>query len=992
MVSAITDATKLTVNLSTSVPADVKVDDKDFTVKVNGEEVDFTVGNGATDKEYLVTLTKALKDGDKVTVEGKDDLQGSAEQTYTVPVVVTSISEITETTVTVTVKDKHAADLTATKFSVSGATVTKVAKGSSDYEYILTVNSLANSKGTVKVGEISRDFDFTKLKVASVTAPNLRELVVTFNQEVDEDSAEELHNYFYQLVDETTGAINTRSLKTLDSAFSAVLGKDKKTVTISASNGSLITDFGLKLNEAYNIQVRNVKTAAGDYTSVQEAGEILRDTVKPVVSIDKTGWTSSGKLPIGTNLKLAFSEPVAALEATTTSFSAGVQVYIDNVLVDQSQANNLIDVVTTGTVAQNKAVTINTSGLTKGTHTVSIVGVKDLAGNVIEGNPVTFTFEVSDGDVTDTVKPHVVSTRQIADNAFVVRYNTTGVEPKASSTFLTLKEAAYNSSTGKYEDIVLKASASGAITAEATVNGSTPTSISAGFAFEAVDVDTNGDGIVDATEWKVVLPATLTSAAAELSFREAAVISKQLVINNYHNIGELLTTANRSNSNEKAGDEYVATLQLQRDTKAPVVKDQTKDVKVDVNKGQILVKFTDDIFTTDGNGKITVGTGGKEVVEVKVTNVQGVTYTANVDASLVTSTENTNHGFNLSADELGRTLLIDLNDLNADDTRSDAATDLLDNGKLIDGAIYSVKFQDGAVTDNIAEAVTTANVNFQGATSTTPVLENVTGANPLVGFTLPVNVKAGSVATGAPQTTKGLISSYSEIVADAAGAPGARTTYATAVKAILDLNQASTNQIVVEFVGDVDAKTVKNLNNFTLNGKAMPNGTTVEYVIPTSGALTGKKLAVVTLPSDSVALNGAYEFRVSGIADSKLNTMLPVVDTVALRDNTAPVAQKVETVNSNTIRLVFSENITVTNATKVLNNFAITANNKNLAVTSATVQNGKELVLVLSQDYASSVDELNAAKVSVQIKKDSNADIFIVDPASNKAATVTVSR
>lgn len=173
----------------------------------------------------------------------------------------------------------------------------------------------------------------TATKVEKVSASNLKEAVVAFDGEVDQDSAEEVSNY---------------SLKSGKAITSASLSDDKKTVTLTLT-GTLAN------NKADFLSVSNVK--AGDKViSATNVEFTAVDNQLPEVTEVKSLGTKS--------VKVVFSEPVRL--PAQTSFELDGKNYFGKITQPTSRTVILSP--------------YNTTALAVGAHKLVIGSVYDEAG------------------------------------------------------------------------------------------------------------------------------------------------------------------------------------------------------------------------------------------------------------------------------------------------------------------------------------------------------------------------------------------------------------------------------------------------------------------------------------------------------------------------------------------------------------------------------------------------------------------------------------
>lgn len=134
----------------------------------------------------------------------------------------------------------------------------------------------------------------TATKVESVTATNLKEVVVTFDGTVDENSAEQVA--LYSLVRDITGA-NANEIE------KANVSADKKSVVLTVKNS-------LSNNTAYKLSVTGVKTG-GTVVTNKDIKFTTSDVVAPTV--DKVEALGNSAV------KVTFSEPVNVNDKSAAS-------------------------------------------------------------------------------------------------------------------------------------------------------------------------------------------------------------------------------------------------------------------------------------------------------------------------------------------------------------------------------------------------------------------------------------------------------------------------------------------------------------------------------------------------------------------------------------------------------------------------------------------------------------------------------------------------
>ncbi|MET3193293.1 Ig-like domain-containing protein [Gottfriedia sp. OAE603] len=216
----------------------------------------------------------------------------------------------------------------------------------------------------MKADALAKIEELATPKVASVTAINAKQLVVTFNKELQAGlatgGAEVVTNY-------TLGSANPSRV---------TLNEDKKSVTLTFAAG-----FVADLNKYVEFKVENVKDAKGVAVPKYQAPLYLEDKVVPAASVSFSAPVASVK----------FSEPVNLASATVSLDGVAKTAGADFTVTEDS-----VD-------ALKGAVKLAFSGLATGTHNIAIVGAKDLAGNFLPDTVLTVTVG------SDNVAPEVTS-------------------------------------------------------------------------------------------------------------------------------------------------------------------------------------------------------------------------------------------------------------------------------------------------------------------------------------------------------------------------------------------------------------------------------------------------------------------------------------------------------------------------------------------------------------------------------------------------------
>ncbi|PWK16232.1 S-layer homology domain-containing protein [Tumebacillus permanentifrigoris] len=135
----------------------------------------------------------------------------------------------------------------------------------------------------------------------------------------------------------------------------------------------------------------------------------------------------------------------------------------------------------------------------------------------------------------------------------------------------------------------------------------------------------------------------------------------------------------------------------------------------------------------------------------------------------------------------------------------------------------------------------------------------------------------------------------------------------------------STNKFVFDFKravkGGAVAGSATDLNNYTINGSALPAGTSITLDI-------AMNVATITLPANSIAKTDSNAiFTISNVQDSSGNVVSPFSGFVAVADNVSPVMSAAALNADGTVSLTFSEALNANNAS----DFVVSVNGSNLS-------------------------------------------------------------
>ncbi|MBQ4900039.1 Ig-like domain-containing protein [Paenibacillus sp. Marseille-P2973] len=249
------------------------------------------------------------------------------------------------------------------EFTLSNGDVVKVA-----LETALEGNKATDVKFTHNGHEYTHSVTWvltSATKVEKVNADNLKEVVVTFDGEVDKATAELKENYSL-----STGSVD-----------SASLSEDKKVVTLT------LVGNGIKNQVANKLSVSGVKAGDKVITAKDIAFTPVDSALPAVVKVDSLGTKA---------VKITFSEPIK--QSPITGFKLDGKAFYGQPTINSR-------VVT--------LVAYDTSALTVGEHTLTITNVEDYSG--LKNIPVDQKFTV----VEDKTAPTIESVEATLEKAVV---------------------------------------------------------------------------------------------------------------------------------------------------------------------------------------------------------------------------------------------------------------------------------------------------------------------------------------------------------------------------------------------------------------------------------------------------------------------------------------------------------------------------------------------------------------------------------------------
>lgn len=164
--------------------------------------------------------------------------------------------------------------------------------------------------------------------------------------------------------------------------------------------------------------------------------------------------------------------------------------------------------------------------------------------------------------------------------------------------------------------------------------------------------------------------------------------------------------------------------------------------------------------------------------------------------------------------------------------------------------------------------------------------------------------------------------------------------------------------------GGAVAGSATDLNNYSINSKPLPTGTTITLD-------STQKVATITLGKEIVTSDANAVFTINNVVSLSGKTIKPVTTTTTITDNVAPVLQSARVLDNDTIELTYSENLNAVTGALVGAEFAIyegsTAKalaDADLTATSVSGYNNKVVI-----DLASSTLDLTK-EISVESLND----------------------
>ncbi|MDZ5606105.1 S-layer homology domain-containing protein [Bacillus pseudomycoides] len=325
-----------------------------------------------------------------------------------------------------------------------------------------------------------------------------------------------------------------------------------------------------------------------------------------------------------------------------------------------------------------------------------------------------------------------------------------------------------------------------------------------------------------------------------------------------------------------------------------------------------------------------------------------------------------------------------------------------DNLNTIEGNTLKIKFNGGIEKADASKVVVRAN-NGVVITPTEVKAEgnflNITLPSPAVAGPYDVQLKDGAV-----KFAKVLDLAYYSVNTNA------NTEFTTkvgnidvstpVVKKDSSIISAEGDVVTINYGEDMSSN-AKLLENYTIDGKALPEGTTADFY-------GNKQVVKVKLPADFLKKNQDVKFTISTnvltASGSKVvaneQTLAPVENIIRFIDNEGPQLDSAVYLKAdkndeytNTIKLTFNENLgdITKDGKEFIDDLKVVVNNNASTVTGIEKDAKEANVVYLTLDpNEKPINLLQAATISVVPPSKTNAQINIVDVAGNKLSLGSV--
>lgn len=605
-------------------------------------------------------------------------------------------------------------------------------------------------------------------------------------------------------------------------------------------------------------------------------------------------------------------------------------------------------------------------------YIIHYVGVTDLAGNIEVNSDHTFKVSFYDSEVPDPqiVMPKVLGVEQVADNLFRIEFNRAGVQG-----IFVIENPDGEGQGIFYKTFIVPSSAAGGKF----------------YSYVAVPACDSEDAAA------IAVPAGIEKNQILAYDGNDSIVRKVRVEN------VIVKAENDSVSDvDLHAVDFLKTMVLRDDTSSPVVLDHAgiayedrdpiirisvadivpyiKDAGIDYKVSPIAYVY-DPITESFANEIMPNQKYADTYLPIRVSYVDGAgrTHPAVVsnrdldpDNTPDSGDENPGAPGNIDWDDVNDQLILDLSNY----------TQLLDgDGLLVPGVTYKVEIPAGYFTDSPLDLYFNDYTDFDFYGANYDIL-HVDDARDGSNYSWIFFTDAGLGYTSAARD-----------VTIAIGTPGPEAPSEEYVpqtsKELINYDEA-TNSMKIEFKGTIDPATITDKNNYSFNGKTLAQwdaelgtDTVIEFSV-----IGDQQYAIFKIPQDSIQQYGNYEFTVKGVAHPDGGTMVPVTTIVRLEDVFRPVVINAEQTGLKQIKLTFNEPIRyfvdteATDAHAAADNFIVKVNGVSLTVNTAVLPVGpdsdREITLNLGSEIPSS------GTITVEIVKDSNGNILVIDKADNK--------
>lgn len=205
----------------------------------------------------------------------------------------------------------------------------------------------------------------------------------------------------------------------------------------------------------------------------------------------------------------------------------------------------------------------------------------------------------------------------------------------------------------------------------------------------------------------------------------------------------------------------------------------------------------------------------------------------------------------------------------------------------------------------------------------------------------------------------------------------------------------------------LDLASVQNINNYLVNGAALPTGSyvTLQHQNGSNNDVATDVIVKINMPAGSIATEGAHVVNVVNVKDKAGNLIAPATNTVTLVDDIAPVFASATVASNGSLVLGFSENVVLGTAAKEefsfkINGTDVAGGNSVITASNGVGNDAGKLVVSFAAlvDGGADGDAKTTAdnKVFIDIDGDSiysNGDILVKTGTTTAvgATTVTVS-